>query len=242
MDLKQYKLNFRLEKNFLPKEIDRVIVSFLKAAVQSYSLEMFERLYTKSRSVMKTYCFSYYLPGAKYVKDRIDLDDNSFTLYFSDADFQELLIFFNCFQNMRYIKYPMASNSMELVSVSVQNLPDITENEIIIKMQSPLVVRRHNSLDNTDIYFTFDMEGFAEALKENIDIFIERMGISLSTEGFSIIPVKARKIVKPVFGKNVDASIGIFKLTGSVELLNMLHMAAMGVRRSSGNGQFRVIG
>lgn len=136
----------------------------------------------------------------------------------------------------------MASNSMELVSVSLQNLPDITDNEIIIKMQSPLIVRKHNSLDNTDIYYTFDMEGFAEALKENVDIFIERMGISLSTEGFSIVPVKARKIVKPVFGKNVDASIGVFKLTGSAELLNMLHMAAMGVRRSSGNGQFRVIG
>lgn len=238
----QYKLNFKLEKNFLVKGIDRVIVSFLKAAVQSYSPELFEKLYTKSRSVIKSYCFSYYLPGARFKDDKIELDENGFTLYFSDLDQQELLWFFNAFQAKKHSKYPMASNTMELVSLSVQNINDITDNEVIIKMQSPLVVRRHNSEDNTDIYYSCDMPGFSEALKENVEIFLEKMNLPLTTEGFSMTPVKAKKIVKFIFGRPVDASIGVFKLTGDIQLLNVLHMSGIGVRRSSGNGQFRVIG
>lgn len=45
----QLVLEFQLEKPELPVEYERTIVSFLKAASNNYSQEMFERLYDKSK-------------------------------------------------------------------------------------------------------------------------------------------------------------------------------------------------
>lgn len=238
----QYKMQFRLEKNFLPREIDRVMVSFLKAATQKYSQEFYEELYDKSKSIIKNFVFSYYLPGAKFCENRIELSKNEFTLFFSDVDQTELLHFFNAFQGMRYKSYPMNGNSMQLVSMRMQKLDEIEDNEIIIKFQSPLIVRRHNPTDNTDIYYTCEMDGFQEALKDNVEIFVEKLGIAVSVDDFSIEVIKGKKVVSPVFGRNTDASLGIFRLKGSCQLLNILLLAGLGVRRSEGHGKFIVIG
>lgn len=238
----QYKMQFRLEKNFLPREIDRVMVSFLKAATQKYSQEFYEGLYDKSKSIIKSFVFSYYLPGAKFCENRIELSKNEFTLFFSDADQTELLHFFNAFQGMRYKSYPMNGNSMQLVSMRMQKLDEIEDNETIIKFQSPLIVRRHNPTDNTDTYYTCEMDGFQEALKDNVEIFVEKLGIAVSVDDFSIEVIKGKKVVSPVFGRNTDASLGIFKLKGSCQLLNILLLAGLGVRRSEGHGKFIVIG
>lgn len=238
----QYKLTFELENNWLPRETDRLTVSFLKASAQAYSPDFYERLYDKGRSVIKGYTFSYYLPGAKFAKEKIELAGNTFSLFFSDADQQELLMFFNGFQLMKHKKYPMNGNSMTLVSIRMQLLPDIREEEIIVRMLSPLIVRRHNPEDNTDIYYTCETEGFEQALRENIAVFLERMGMDIAAEGFSIQTVKGKKIVVPVFGRSTDASLGIFKLTGSCRLLAILYQAGLGARRSEGHGKFDVIG
>lgn len=135
----------------------------------------------------------------------------------------------------------MNGNFMKLVSVSLQNLPDIKDTEIIVKMQSSLIARRHDSETNTDMYYTYDQEDFSDVIHENVKFFIEKLGVSVSTKGFSITPVKAKKVVVPVFGRNIDSSVGIFKLSGSPELLNILQLAGMGARRSEGHGKFEIL-
>lgn len=237
-----FKLQFKLENKFLPKDMDKLIVSYLKAATMNYSKDLYEKLYDKSQSIIKQYTFSYFLPDAQFKEDRIELGRNEFSLFFSDSDQKELMHFFNAFQMFKFRRYPMQENSMQLVSVYMQKLDDITDNEIVIKIQSPLIVRRHNSDDNSDVYYNCDMDGFAEALEDNVRIFIEKTGLNVSDEGFSIQVIKGKKVVVPVFGRNTDASIGIFKLTGTCELLNILHLAGIGARRSEGHGKFEIIG
>ena len=61
--MNELKLEFQLETTELPAELDKVLLSFLKAAVEKYSPALFEKLYNKTSSVMKTYCLSMYLPG-----------------------------------------------------------------------------------------------------------------------------------------------------------------------------------
>lgn len=236
-----FKLQFKLEAAFLPKEMDRLVVSFLKAATLNYDKELYDRLYDKSKSIIKQYTYSCYLPGAEFKENRIELGKKEFIIFFSDANQTELLQLFNAFQLMKFKKYPMRNNSMQLVSISMQKLEKIKDKEIIIKIQSPLIVRRHNSEDNSDIYYTCGMAGFEEALKDNIRIFIEKMDMDVSTEDFSIQTIKGKKVVVPVFGRNTDASIGIYKLSGSCRLLNILYLAGIGVRRSEGHGKFEII-
>ena len=238
----QFKILFRLEKNFLPREMDRLMISFLKSATQQYSQDFYDALYDKSKSIIKSYVFSYYLPGARFCENKIELNKNEFTLFFSDADQIELLKFFNSFQKMRYRLYPMDGNSMQLVSIYMQKINEIQDNEIVIKFQSPLIVRSHNSMDNTDIYYTHEMAGFAETAKDNVRFFVKKLGIPVSVDDFSIEVIKGKKVVVPVFGRNVDASLGLFKLKGSCQLLNILLLAGAGARRSEGHGKFLVIG
>lgn len=238
----QYKLTFTLSNNQLPREMDRLIVSFLKSSAQAYSQHFYEELYDKSRSVIKGYTYSCYLPGEKFHNDRIELAGEEFSLLFSDFEQAELLSFFNGFQQMKYRDYPIAGNSMKLTSIRMQNLQEIREEEIVIRMLSPLIVRRHDAENNKDTYYTCEMNGFQEALKENTAFLIDKMNLPVSTENFSIQTVKGRKVVVPVFGRNTDASLGVFKLTGSVQLLNVLLLAGLGARRSEGHGKFEVIG
>jgi CRISPR-associated endoribonuclease Cas6 len=237
----RYALRFQLEHSFLPKELDRLLVSFLKASVKEYSLEMFNKLYDKNKSIIKSYSFSYFLPGAVFGKDTIKLKDNTFTMFFSDSDLVESIHFFNAFKLMQFKMYPMNRNSMKLISINIKDCKKITDSEVIIKMQSSLIVRRHNKDNNTDIYYIYDQEGFNETLKENVEIFLQRMELPISVEGFSIVPIKAKKVVANVFGRSVDCNIGIFKLTGNPELLNLLYLSGIGVRRSEGHGLWEVL-
>lgn len=237
-----FKLQFKLEKNFLPCGIDKLIVSFLKAATMNYDEKLYNKLYDKSKSIIKQYTYSYYLPGAKFKDDKIELDKKEFSLFFSDSNQKELLHFFNAFQTMKFKQYPMQNNSMQLISISLRELDEIKDNEIVIKIQSPLLVRKHNLEDNSDIYYTCNMEGFEEALKDNVRIFVEKTGLDISTDDFSVQVIKGKKVVVPVFGRNTDASIGIYKLSGSCDLLNILYLAGIGVRRSEGHGKFEIVG
>ena len=93
----QLKLVFELENTILPLEMERVIVSFLKATIQNYSNDMFERLYSKKRSIMKTYTFSKYLPDATFCNQTIQLSQNRFVVFFSDSNFAQLLEFYKNF-------------------------------------------------------------------------------------------------------------------------------------------------
>lgn len=238
----QLKLDFTLENPELPLELDRLLVSFLKASTSKYSTGFYESLYDKTKSVMKPFTFAYFLPGAIFKENKILLKDNQFTMFFSNADLAQMILFFNSFQTMKFQGYPMKNNSMTLTSVRTQKRQEIKETEIIIKLQSSLIVRRHETETNKDYYYTCNDSEFETVLKENIKFFLEKMSLPISTDGFSVLPVKGKKVVANVFGRKVDASIGIYKLCGSPELLNVLYQAGLGARRSEGHGKFEIIG
>ena len=123
--MNELKLEFQLETTELPAELDKVLLSFLKAAVEKYSPALFEKLYNKTSSVMKTYCLSMYLPGARFTPEKILLSQNRFSMTFSDADMGELIEFYNAFAVMKYKPYPMNQNSMKLMSLKAQRIPEI---------------------------------------------------------------------------------------------------------------------
>ncbi|MBQ8802540.1 MAG: CRISPR-associated endoribonuclease Cas6 [Tyzzerella sp.] len=237
----ELRLKFELEKPELPKTIEKLMVSFLKASLQNYSQELFEEMYDKSKSIIKPYCFSYYLPGAVFKDEKIVLNENYFTMFFSNADLGQTIHWLNAFKLMKSKQYHMNGNSMILKTVYTQEVPKIKDSEIVVKMMSSLIVRKHNSEDNTDIYYTYDQPEFAEVLKENVDIFLQKLNIPISTDGFSIVPIKGKKVISEAFGRKLDSNIGVYKLTGNSELLNLLLVAGVGVRRSAGHGKFKII-
>ena len=98
--MNQFKLTFSLEKPFLPKNLEPFMISFLKEATLNYSEEFHMSLYDKSKSIMKCYTFSYYLPNAKFQKEQISLGMPCFEVFFSDADLVESIQMLNSFKTM----------------------------------------------------------------------------------------------------------------------------------------------
>ena len=237
----QFNLEFVLEKPELPLELDRLLVSFLKASLERASPKMFEQLYDKRRSVVKPYTFSYYLPGAKFKDEKIYLRQNKFSMFFSNADMEQTIYFFNGFKKILHQRYPMNGNSMELVRIKNVRRKEIKDPEIIVKMQSSLIARRHDVEENRDTYYVYDHPEFSQVVKENVQTLIKRLGVDVSVEGFEIVPIKGKKIVATIFGRKVDANIGIYKLSGSPELLTCLYRTGMGGRRSEGHGMWEIV-
>ena len=203
--MNELKLEFQLETTEIPAELDKVLVSFLKAAVENYSPALFEKLYNKNSSI------------------------------------GELIEFYNAFVLMKYKTYPMHQNSMRLISVKIRDIPEIQDTELIIKMKSALIVRKHDSTDNSDKYYTCEDLEFGEMVKENLSIFLEKLNLEMDISDFSITPLKGKKVVTRTWGRLVDGSIGIYKITGNLELLNFLRAAGLGTRRSIGKGMWEVI-
>ena len=107
---------------------------------------------------------------------------------------------------------------------------------------SPLVVREHNNETKKDYYYSFQHEEFEEMLKINIREEIKNADIpERLIETFSIEAINAKKTVIKFYEKQIEASLGIYKLNGSPELLDYLYKAGIGSKRSSGFGMFTII-
>lgn len=237
----ELKLEFQLETTEVPAELDKVLVSFLKASLENYSPVLFEKLYNKNASIIKTYTWSLYLPGARFTQEKILLNQKRFTMTFSDADIGELIEFYNAFVLIKGKPYPMNKNSMRLISIKIRNIPEIQDTELIIKMKSALIVRKHDSTDNSDKYYTCEAPEFGEMVKENLRIFLEKLNLEMDISDFSITPLKGKKVVTRTWGMLIDGSIGVYRITGNLELLNFLRAAGLGTRRSIGKGMWEAI-
>lgn len=175
----------------------------------------------------------------KYLKNEIKLGLKYMRVIFSTSDMIIMAKYYNAFLKQKGSSYPIFDNVVKLEKISYINVSDIDSNEIIIKMLSPLIVRKHED-NNKDTYLTFNDADFEKVLKENLLKTYSNLSVDISE--FKIEPVKASKTVTNILRGTASASLGIFKLTGSVKLLNLLLQSGLGSRRGLGNGMFTVLG
>ena len=70
--MNELKLEFQLETTEIPAELDKVLVSFLKATIENYSPALFEKLYNKNIPGQHT-CLGQDLHRKKHYLTRTDL-------------------------------------------------------------------------------------------------------------------------------------------------------------------------
>lgn len=237
--MQKLKLEFLLNEPFLPRELDKVLVSFLKGVLQNRSEQLYQDYYGTPK--MKGYTFSEWLPGAEFKNGKIFLSEPRFSLFFSTPKPKELFLFYNAFLKAKGQIYPLNQNSMQLEDISLVPLAEVLTSEIIVKILSPLIVRKHDRDTNTDTFYTFDQDGFEECVKENLKRFLKQMGYHYPMENFRIIPLEGKKVVANTFGRMTDANLGIYQLEGDPRLLNLLCQSGIGSFRSQGHGAFQVI-
>jgi CRISPR-associated endoribonuclease Cas6 len=239
----RFLFEFKLKNNFLQTEYRAAVLSFFKNALTSYENGIYFDDFYKV-GITKNFCFAVNLPKAVFEGDRIVLGEPEIHLLLSSGDARTALILYNSIYMQKGRAYPLAyENEMTLISARLENQKVINQPTISAKLLMPLCVRFHQREKNRDAYFAFDRDGFQDALREVIRHQILTSGFLSESvlDGFSFSPINMKRTVVKFYGQKIETSLGIFQMSGDVQLLNFLYENGAGSRRSSGFGCFEVL-
>lgn len=227
------------DKKQLPINTTSSFMSMMKHACQSFDEKFYKSVYETTK--MKNYCFAVRLANPEFQKDKIILGDNKLKIYISTYDFSMAVDMYNAFLKMRNKPYALPDNNFITINrVRLENHNAIIKNEILIKMISPLLVKKHDG--RKDYFYSWDSDEFIPLLKQSVIQSVrEFLKVDISEREFEIIPYAPKKTVVNCFDMKVTANIGIYKLTGNPEILNFLYQSGIGCKRSAGFGMFEVI-
>lgn len=234
-------VDFRLTKTELCQDYSPAFVSFLKNALSNYDMQLYEKIYENKNKNEKNFCFAIRLHQPKFENSKVLLQDNLVKMIIHTADMIEGIDFYNAILLQKGIDYPFPNgNSAVVEKVRIENHKTIASNEILIKMLSPLIVRKHE--DGKDYYMSYEEEEFNKYFAKSVSILLKNtFDFEVAEDSVKIEPVKARKTVVNTFKNKITANVGIFRLKGDLQILNLLYTLGIGGRRSQGYGCFEVV-
>ena len=236
----RYKLIFKLENEEIPIQYRKSVLSFIKKSLNEYSNEEYEKMYHAKDPIIKSYTFSIFFKDSEFKENAIIVHSKELQINISIEDFETAVTLYNSFNHQRNKIFHLDKNSMILKDILLMNEKKITTNEINIKFMSPLIIRKREN--KKDYYYFANNENALNALRYNIkqELKIANLSPELANT-INLENINGKKTVVKFYEKQMEASIGTFKLTGDVELLNYLYKAGIGSRRSSGFGMFEII-
>ena len=228
----RYRLFFELENEKISIQYRKSVLSFIKKSLSEYSHDGYEKLYHEKDPIIKPYTFSVFFRDSEFEGDVILVHSKEMQLNFSIEDYEIAVLLYNSFNHQRNKIFNLDKNSMILKNIVLLPEKKILENEVSIKFMSPLIVRQREN--EKDYYFSAGSEKFLEVLRQNIK---EQLKITNYPpeiiESINLEKINGRKTVIKFYEKQMEGTIGTFKLSGDVELLNYLYKAGIGSRRSS---------
>ncbi|MDL2310878.1 CRISPR-associated endoribonuclease Cas6, partial [Peptostreptococcaceae bacterium OttesenSCG-928-C18] len=236
-------LEFKLKEQNMPLEYRKVFMHFIKVCLNNANDgKYFDYFYEDTKA--KNFAFSMFFDKPIYKKSGIELASNRLKVIFTVYEKMEGLILYNSFLENRgkEVLFSEGSNYMQLNKVTKINEPEVYGNKVLIKMNSPLLVRKHDRESNLDKYYCYDNAKFKEELESNIKRQLQRQGFSKEfVEGVQVVPVKCKKVVVKHYGCKLDGNLGNFIIEGNSLILNYLLKAGIGSRHSEGFGQAEFI-
>lgn len=244
----RFYLEVEVEKNELPLEIRRVVLSMIKLSLSSTADGRFyNRYYDGNTPIKKDFTFSIYMKGAIFTKQKIELSEKTFKVFFSADDKNKTgLILMNTFLMKKNNKFPLENNNYLKIKNVVQINQDLIFNsEITVRTfaGSSIVVREHNRENNKDRYFTIEDKDYNEKLTDIIRIQARLVGFC--EEDVLNINMKAlegcKKVLVKHYGSFIDCTVGSFSISANPDILQYLYDAGAGSRSNSGFGMLNLV-
>lgn len=229
----RFYLTFELEKNSIPKDYRRIILSYIKKSLSEILDGRYYSQYFKD-NIQKDFCFSLKLPKAKFAKDEIILEDNSIKVLFTSDDRQKTgLLLQQAFMKQKNKKFLIPNqNSITLKQIHQQREQKITSSKVIFKTYG-LCVRDHNKETNKDNHYVYSDEKFNEQLKVVLKNQISPAGFSKDiVDSIKFSPINCKKVLVKHYDTYVDTTVGSFLLEGNPLLLQYLYDVGMGSRNT----------
>ncbi len=238
------KLKFLLGNNKIPIEYRKAFMHYLKVSLNTLTdVNGYEEFYgdnLKSREL--TFAMKFNCP--KFVKgcDFIAVDGNVLEVNISTSSIKKAFMLNNAFSKMLNKDIAFGNiNTIKLLSINISEGKKVSNNEVFIKMMSPLCIREHIK-GKSDYYYSITNVEFTNKTNE---IIKEQLKIELCLDdvNFSIEPIEqeSKKTVVKHYGQSLESSIGVFKLTGDKKILQYLYDNGVGSRKSAGFGMFQIL-
>lgn len=234
----RFKIVCDVSDQVIPLDYRRKILSMIKKGLESTDKEKYQELYESN--TFKEFTFSVYFGQAIFQKNVIQLKDNKFILNISTANMELAFYLYNCLTSLRFKKLDWGNGlSVKIQSVSRVPQPSITEDCVVLKTLSPIVVRDHNKETSKDWFYSVEAPEFLEILKRNmVSSLVPILGeyIRYDVEELELKPINMKKTVVRFYDRQVECSLGCFSLSGKPHLLNYLMQSGIGSLTGSGFG------
>lgn len=235
-------LEFRLEKNKISMEYRKFFMHFIKDSLSNANGgKYYNQFYNGAEE--KKFTFAIFLDKPQFQKDEIVLASNRVKMLFSASDKMAGYLFYSSFLERKKKEYPMEKgNTIQLISVRNLREKEILSNQILVKTNSPLVVRKHTKEGNKDYYYSFEKEEFLVEAKQTMKRQLRKAGFSETViEDVNLLPVKCRKVIVTHYGCKIETTVGNFLLEGNKSVLSYFLQAGIGSRKSEGFGMLELL-
>lgn len=230
-------VHFTLTKSEIPIDFRKIFLAFFKKSLTDVENgKYFDQYYEQGQE--KDFTFSVFFSNPKFSKTTIELEEARGKLLFSCNNKFTGFLFFSAFLEQVKKPFPVGREN-ELVVTSVKKVPqpEAKESQVMVKMLSPLCIRRHIREGNKDTYFLYNQEEFQEKACYVVRNKLMRVGFSEEISStFSITPVNCKKTVVDFYHRKFPCSLGYFLLEGDRAILNYLLKSGIGSHCSAGFG------
>lgn len=240
----RFSIELLLENENIPKDKNRVILSFLKHNYENYDKEYFKSLYEDGRCNRKSFTFSIYMPNCRFEREQIIIPNKKMILNFSTVDMRDGINFYNCMIKGKYKQYRFKDNSITINRINLNKERIIKGDHAIFTTMSPVVVRKHNGDNNDTWYYSLNEEKGKEIFMENlkcqlIDYFGDEVKYDLNDIKFEVLKNKEVKVKH--YGIEVLSNICLLKMETKQYILDYLYKAGIGALKSSGFGMLNLV-
>lgn len=233
-------MNFTLQKPELVKNYSPAFVSFIKNALSKYDENLFNGIYKSEPDKEKDFCFAVRLDKPKFEPDKITLNSENVQMTMSILSAVEGIDFYNAFLNQKNKSYPFpCGNSITINQVRMENHKPVHSQRVLIKMCSPLLVRKHEA--DVDTYLAYNDEDFQRCFALSVNRMLNNLVPDVLNTQVEIMPVKPFKTVVNTFGNRITGNIGIYQLNSDAKVIDLLNHLGIGSRRSQGFGMFEIV-
>lgn len=236
------QVDFTTDKPEFPLEYRKTFLHLFKSILTSENEgKSYDQYY--GGNIRKDFTFAVFFDKPQFTKEKITMRTSRVKLIFSTSDQMTGYIFLAGLIARKNKKIPLADDNY-LVLKNVKRLKEhkVEQNKVIVKMNSPLVIREHTKEGNKDYYYSVahaDFIGHAESIVKKQ---LKMAGFTEDyTDTLKIKPLNCKTAVVKFYGCYIETTVGTLLLEGEVDVLNYLVMSGVGGRKNSGFGCVEVL-
>ncbi|WP_353097514.1 CRISPR-associated endoribonuclease Cas6 [Tissierella praeacuta] len=241
----RYNVELILSNENIPKDKNRIILSFLKHIYESYDKNYYESLYEAEENKRKNFTFSLYMPNCKFTKEEIIIPEKKIILNFSTSDMKDSIFFYNAILANRGKSYNIKGNSITVRNININKEKPITDDYAVYSSMSPIVVREHKGDNKKTWYYSLNEEKGEEIFINNLrnqllDNFGEERKLDIEEIKVEVLE-RSKEVKVKHYGIEVLSNICKIKVQAKPYILDYLYKAGIGSRKSSGFGMVDLV-